>query len=99
MTLMSSPSQTDADIHCEVCGEPTRVPGYGQQYGTLEAHWGYGSNHDGDYYRVRLCEPCFFATLAYLRQERRINRLFDDDTPVGNPSFGQVARDDWFGES
>ncbi|KJS70090.1 MAG: hypothetical protein JL55_32510 [Pseudomonas sp. BICA1-14] len=96
---MSSPSQTDADIHCEVCGEPTRVPGYGQQYGTLEAHWGYGSNHDGDYYRVRLCEPCFFATLAYLRQERRINRLFDDDTPVDNPSFGQVARDDWFGES
>jgi len=99
MTLMSSPSQTDADIHCEVCGEPTRVPGYGQQYGTLEAHWGYGSNHDGDYYRVRLCEPCFFATLAYLRQERRINRLFDDDTPVHNPSFGRVARDDWFRES
>lgn len=96
---MSSPSQTDADIHCEVCGEPTRVPGYGQQYGTLEAHWGYGSNHDGDYYRVRLCEPCFFATLAYLRQERRINRLFDDDTPVHNPSFGRVARDDWFRES
>ena len=96
---MTSPIQTFHDIHCEVCGESTRVPGYGQQYGTLEAHWGYGSNHDGDYYRVRLCEPCFFATLAYLRQERRINRLFDDDTPVDNPSFGQVARDDWFGES
>ena len=95
---MTSPIQTFHDIHCEVCGESTRVPGYGQQYGTLEAHWGYGSNHDGDYYRVRLCEPCFFATLAYLRQERRINRLFDDDTPVDNPSFGQVARDDWFGE-
>ena len=96
---MTSQIQTFHDIHCEVCGESTRVPGYGQQYGTLEAHWGYGSNHDGDYYRVRLCEPCFFATLAYLRQERRINRLFDDDTPVDNPSFGQVARDDWFGES
>ena len=96
---MTSQIQTFHDIHCEVCGESTRVPGYGQQYGTLEAHWGYGSNHDGDYYRVRLCEPCFFATLAYLRQERRINRLFDDDTPVDNPSFGQIARDDWFGES
>lgn len=96
---MTSPIQTFHDIHCEVCGESTRVPGYGQQYGTLEAHWGYGSNHDGDYYCVRLCEPCFFAALAYLRQERRINRLFDDNTPVDNPSFGQVARDDWFGES
>lgn len=96
---MSSPSQTDADIHCDVCGEPTRVAGYGQQYGTLEAHWGYGSNHDGDHYRVRLCEPCFFAALAYLRQERRINRLFDDEALVDYPSFGRVARDDWFRES
>lgn len=96
---MTSPIQTFHDIHCEVCGESTRVPGCGQQYGTLEAHWGYGSNHDGDYYRVRLCERCFFATLAYLRQEQRINRFFDDNTPVDNPSFGQVAHDDWFSES
>lgn len=96
---MSSPSQTDADIHCDVCGEPTRVAGYGQQYGTLEAHWGYGSNHDGDHYHVRLCEQCFFATLAYIRQERRISRLFDDDAPEDDASFGRVTRGDWFRES
>jgi len=61
---MILPNQKNPDIPCEVCGESTRVAGYGQQYGTLEAHWGYGSNHHGDYYRVRLCEPCFFAALT-----------------------------------
>ncbi|WP_374417218.1 hypothetical protein [Stutzerimonas kunmingensis] len=99
MTLMSSPSQIDSDIHCEMCGKSTRLPGYSQEYGTLEARWGYGSNHDGDHYRVRLCEQCFFATLAYIRQERRISRLFDEDAPLDDPSFGRVARGDWFRES
>lgn len=37
---MTSPIRNFHEIHCEVCGESTRVPGYGQQYGTLEAHWG-----------------------------------------------------------
>lgn len=84
---------------CDVCGGHTHVPGYGQQFGTLQALWGYGSQHDGERYRVHLCETCFFGTLAYLRQQRRINTLFDDEPPVDDPSFGRVARDDFFGES
>lgn len=96
---MSEQSQTDADIHCAVCGDATRVPGYGQQFGTLQALWGYGSNHDGERYRVYLCESCFFATLAYLRQERRIQTMFDDDQPADEQAFGRVARDNFWGES
>lgn len=60
---------------------------------------GYGSQHDGERYRVHLCEPCFFQTLAYLREQRRIHTMFDDEQPADEQVFGQVARDDYFGES
>lgn len=96
---MHDPNQNHSDILCDVCGCSTRVPGYGQQHGTLQALWGYGSQHDGERYRVYLCEPCFFQALAYLRQERRINRLFDDEKSIDDQAFGRVARDDFFGES
>lgn len=96
---MSEQDQSDSDIHCAVCGDATRVPGYGQQFGTLQALWGYGSQHDGERYQVHLCESCFFQTLAYLREQRRIQSLFDDEKPTAEQVFGRVARDDFFGES
>jgi hypothetical protein len=96
---MNEPSQTVLDIHCDVCGSNTRVPGYGQQFGTLQALWGYGSQHDGELYRVHLCESCFFQTLAYLREQRRINSLFDDEQPADDQEFGRIARNKFFGES
>jgi len=72
---MSSPSQTDADIHCDVCGEPTRVAGYGQQYGTLEAHWGYGSNHDGQGNLRDVCNGAQLSEQVVFLKERRMKRL------------------------
>ena len=74
-------------------------PGYSQQFGTLQALWGCGSQHDGERYQVHLCESCFFQTLAYLREQRRIHMMFDDDQPKDDPAFDRVARDDFFGES
>lgn len=96
---MNEPSQSISDIHCAVCAGNTSVPGYGQQFGTLATMWGYGTRHDGERYRVRLCESCFFQTLAYLREQRRIHTLFDDEQPAGDQVFGRAARDDFFGES
>ena len=96
---MHKPPQTTGDIHCTVCDSNTRVQGYGQQYGTLQAIWGYGSQHDGERYLVHLCEACFFGVLAYLRQERRIHTLFDDEQTADDQVLGQVSRDDFFGES
>jgi len=96
---MAEMKESLSDIRCDVCDATTRVPGYGSQFGNLEALWGYGSQHDGQRYRVRLCETCFFGALAYLRQERRINGLFDEVQPVDDPAFGQIATDDYFGES
>jgi hypothetical protein len=98
-TVMSEPSQTVSDIQCAVCTSSTSVLGYGQQFGTLAARWGYGTRHDGERYNVRLCESCFFQTLAYLREQRRIHTLLDDEQPQDEQVFGRVVRDDFFGES
>ncbi|MCY1308605.1 hypothetical protein D9M70_586240 [compost metagenome] len=76
------------------------MPGYGLQYGTLQARWGYGTAHDGERYQVQLCERCFFMALATLRQEYRIQHLFDEEGPslADDREFGLVARDDYWGE-
>ena len=95
MTIVTDDSCPD--IHCDVCGSSTRVLGHGQQFGTLQAHWGAGSNHGGERYEVHLCEPCFFLALATLRQEHRIQHLFDETEPdtTAADEFGLVARDDF----
>jgi hypothetical protein len=86
------------DVLCDVCGASTCVEGYGMQFGTLQARWGYGSRHDGERYEVHLCEGCFFQTLANLRRERMVNTLFDEQQ-VDLDGFGRVARDDFLGEN
>ncbi|WP_238930190.1 hypothetical protein [Pseudomonas aeruginosa] len=68
------------DVICDVCRSGTRIPGYGLQYGKLEAQWGYGSQHDGKHYRVHLCEPCFFRVLSGLRRECMVNCGFHADS-------------------
>ena len=88
---MHKPPQTTGDIHCTVCDSNTRVQGYGQQYGTLQAIWGYGSQHDGERYLVHLCEACFFGVLAYLRQERCIHTLYDDEQAADDQLLGQAV--------
>ena len=85
------------DVLCDVCGDSTRVEGYGLQFGTLCASWGYGSTHDGERYEVHLCEHCFFRTLSGLRRERMVNFMFSDaDQDLSD--FGRVARDDFFND-
>lgn len=96
---MEDTIESQGGICCDVCDTNTRVVGYGSQFGSLQALWGYGSAHDGERYRVHLCETCFFSALAYLRQERRIASLFDDDQLDKGIEFGLIAREDFFGES
>ena len=81
------------DVVCDVCLSGTRTPDCGLQYGKLEAQWGYGSQHDGQHYRVHLCEPCFFRVLSGLRRERMVNGMFDDDQPFASEDFGLVGKE------
>ena len=85
------------DVLCDVCVDSTRVEGYGLQFGTLRASWGYGSSHDGERYEVHLCEPCFFRVLSGLRRERMVSFMFgDEDQELSH--FGRLARDDFFND-
>ncbi|UTL78922.1 carbonic anhydrase family protein [Pseudomonas putida] len=84
------------DVTCDVCGYFTRGAGGGYQYGAPHAHWGCGSEHDGQRFEVHLCEHCFFQTLAYLKQERRVQQLFSDEPSAVTDDLGLVAQDDCF---
>ena len=85
------------DVHCDVCRCSTRLDTGGLQFATLQAHWGFGTQHDGEQYELHLCENCFFATLAYVKQERRIQGLFDqNDQGATSDDFGLIARNKFF---
>ena len=64
------------DVLCDVCNQSTEL-----EFGTLSAHWGYGSRHghDGKRYELQLCEKCFFYALATLKKERADEFMFDEN--------------------
>lgn len=84
------------DVRCDICSSSTRSESGNLEYGMLQANWGYGAQHDGQRYEVHLCEACFFATITYLRQERRTATMFEDNPQPLNDDFGLVAKDDYF---
>jgi hypothetical protein len=80
------------DVLCDVCRCSTHVVGV-PQFGTLHAHWGYGTSHAGERYELHLCEECFFQTLAHLKQERRTQSLFSEDGHDLTGNLGLIAKD------
>ena len=90
-------TESVSDVLCDVCGDSTRIEGYGLQFGTLSASWGYGSAHDGERYEIHLCEPCFFRTISGLRRERMVNTMFSHEDQALS-ICGCIARDDFFKE-
>lgn len=84
------------DVTCDVCGASTQMDEGGYQYGTLQAHWGYGTKHDGERYEAHLCEHCFFLALANLKEERRAQRMFHADAPEQSSDLGLLVRNDFF---
>lgn len=66
---------------CGVCGSGTQVPGYGEQFGTLSARWGYGSRHDGEHYRVTLCEGCFLELCCISASSGGFKRCLTKPSP------------------
>lgn len=81
------------DVLCDVCGESTSQNGqHSPQFGMLQAEWGYGSPHDGESYQVHLCEGCFFSTLAYLKEQRRVDQIFSDKSVEKEQKFGLIEK-------
>jgi hypothetical protein len=91
------------DVVCDVCLLSTQVTNGGFQFATLQAHWGYGTKHDGERYELHLCEGCFFQTIANLTQDRRTQTLFSDDgradRAIVGDDFGLIVKDDYFNDS
>lgn len=94
---------TVTDVICDVCLCSTRIASDTLEFATLKAHWGYGSEHDGERYELHLCESCFFNTVSYLKQERSIQNLFSDDDKANcngeGEKLGLVATDSFFGNN
>tara|TARA_R110000751_G_scaffold151237_2_gene256228 strand:+ start:2563 stop:2892 length:330 start_codon:yes stop_codon:yes gene_type:complete len=92
--------ETVTDVQCDVCLCSTEVTSGGLEFATLQAHWGYGTRHDGERYELHLCEDCFFRTVAYLKQERRIQNLFSDDEDAVSSKttdvMGLIGKDEYF---
>lgn len=90
---------TVTDVVCDVCLTSTEVTGGGSGFATLQAHWGYGAQHDGERYELHLCETCFFSTLAYIKQERRVQNVFSEESThleKAGDGLGLVAKNDYF---
>lgn len=87
---MVESEQPSKGVRCDLCSDSASVLGGARQLGVLHAEWGHGSRHAGERYRVQLCEGCFFQTLSYIRQEREIQHLFNDE-PLDDREFGVVS--------
>lgn len=74
-----TPVKVVTDITCDACGT-TVVPDVQKTYrenlndfdefGVLQAAYGYGSSHDGDSFHFDLCEKCFGELIDRIRQLR-----------------------------
>ncbi|MBN2976405.1 hypothetical protein [Pseudomonas lactucae] len=91
--------ETVTDVVCDVCRCSTLLDTGGHQFGILQAHWGYGTAHDGERYELHLCEDCFFQALACLKQERRTQHLFNEEGQDLTDNLGLIAKDDYFGDA
>jgi hypothetical protein len=78
-------------IYCDACGQCCTEDNIGDEYGTLEAVWGYGSKHDGTKYNIDLCEDCFFKVVESIKDKRRrvlgpFNYAYDKD-PLNGETY------------
>lgn len=95
-TLGRVETEAVTDVRCDRCDQSTRLASGNLQYGTLAAHWGYGSMHDGERHEVHLCEGCFFTTLAHFQQARRTSGWFPAGSESVEGKLGLVSRNDVF---
>lgn len=62
------------NLECDICDKSLQL-----DYGVLKANWAASSHVRRPEYEVHLCKSCFFGTLAYLRSQKKMNHLFDEN--------------------
>ncbi|AZC08514.1 hypothetical protein DKE48_017455 [Acinetobacter nosocomialis] len=73
-TNNSLQTKTTQCITCDICDQPTS-----SNYGVLKSDWDPNTDDKKDKYEVRLCKSCFLGTLSYLRNQKKLNHLFDEN--------------------
>lgn len=77
-----------SDVVCDLCGgSTTKGNEFTPEFATLQADWGYGSNHDGEQYEIHLCEGCFFSTLAILKEQHQANQTISEHAAEAPSAF------------
>jgi len=85
---------TVVDTICDVCDASLNNDYCGHTYkegGILSAQFGYGSKQDGKAYHLDLCVTCFMFALSNLKEQRRVNTMFDGDKTQPDNTFGLDA--------
>lgn len=84
-TFKEKITQVVDHIFCDVCGKTCTDDFYNShENATLEAIWGYKSQHDLEKYEIHLCESCFFDVINFMKEQRRkvlgsLNYPYDKD--------------------
>lgn len=58
-------------VYCDMCGNDCCIDQINNEYATLEALWGYGSDRDGEKFDIQLCINCFNETLEMIKKRRK----------------------------
>tara|TARA_R110002167_G_scaffold183239_1_gene383670 strand:+ start:82 stop:513 length:432 start_codon:yes stop_codon:yes gene_type:complete len=86
--------ETLVDKICDVCEQSVMIEVNKHKYeecGELKASFGYGSIEDGKVYQLDLCESCFKTALCALRDQRKMEFMFDEAKDLLGEKFGLVS--------
>ena len=75
-SLKETLCKTLDDIFCDICGGSCKKmiddEAFNIESACLSANWGYGSQSDGETYRIDICEGCFQKTIGFLNNNRTV---------------------------
>lgn len=57
------------NVVCDVCSKVCPNAFYLTESATIEAHWGYGSKHDGLQFEIDICEDCFMDMMGWMQNK------------------------------
>ncbi|KYQ79715.1 hypothetical protein AWW73_18110 [Acinetobacter lactucae] len=61
-------------IHCDICPNLCQIG-----YGVLKTENKLDSSGSNQIYEIFLCKSCFLGTVSYLKSQKELNYLFDEN--------------------
>lgn len=73
---MNKSLKTDStkDVLCDICDKATQL-----NYGLLKAELSFNLYDRNVKYEVYLCKSCFLGTISYLKNQKKLLHLFDEN--------------------